>query len=149
MARMVCSGQMRSSSEKRCFFTPRSSTTDSMTRSQPASSPRSDTAVTRDSAPSRSASASLPLSTWRASDFSMAATMPSAVLWARERRTTSKPCTATVSAMPEPMIPEPTIPTRLIDMGRMLPAGYLHGPSDHARPTSRTLNPRRCAGPGA
>ena len=46
----------------------------------------------------------------------MAATMPSAVPWARERRTTSKPCTATVSAMPEPMIPEPTIPTRLIDM---------------------------------
>ena len=60
----------------------------------------------------------------------MAATMPSAVLWARERSTTSKPCVATVSAMPEPMMPEPTIPTRLIDMGRMLPAGYLGGPSD-------------------
>ena len=60
----------------------------------------------------------------------MAATMPSAVLWARERTTTSKPCTATVSAMPEPMIPEPTIPTLLIDMGGMLPVGYLGGPPD-------------------
>ena len=67
----------------------------------------------------------------------MAATMPSAVLWARERSTTSKPCTAMVSAMPEPMIPEPTIPTRLIDMGRMLPAGYLDGPSERS---GRALN---------
>ena len=47
----------------------------------------------------------------------MAARVASAVDWLRERRTTSNPLTAAVSAMPDPMIPEPTIPTRAIDMG--------------------------------
>ena len=73
--------------------------------------------VTRDRASSRSASVILPFSTWRLSDFSMAARVASAVDWLRERRTTSKPLTAAVSAMPEPMIPDPTIPTRAIDIG--------------------------------
>ena len=41
------------------------------------------------------------------------ATIASAVLCARLRSTTSKPALAATSAMPEPMIPEPTIPTRL------------------------------------
>jgi hypothetical protein len=42
----------------------------------------------------------------------------SAVLWLRDRRTTSNPLLAAVSAIPDPMIPDPTIPTRLIDMAR-------------------------------
>ena len=37
--------------------------------------------------------------------------------WLRLRSTTSRPLAAATSAMPEPMIPEPTIPTRVIDMG--------------------------------
>ena len=40
--------------------------------------------------------------------------MASAVLCARLRSTTSNPALAATSAMPEPMIPEPTIPTRLM-----------------------------------
>jgi hypothetical protein len=43
--------------------------------------------------------------------------MASALAWLRLRSTTSCPLAATTSAMPEPMIPEPTIPTRVIDMG--------------------------------
>jgi hypothetical protein len=39
--------------------------------------------------------------------------MASAVPCARLRSTTSNPAFAATSAMPEPMIPEPTIPTRL------------------------------------
>ena len=42
--------------------------------------------------------------------------MASAVAWFRLRSTTSCPVAAATSAMPEPMMPEPTIPTRWIDM---------------------------------
>ena len=58
----------------------------------------------------------LPLSTCFPSDLAMPATIASAVPWARDRRMTSNPCTAAVSAMPEPMMPDPTIPMRLMDM---------------------------------
>jgi hypothetical protein len=44
--------------------------------------------------------------------------MASAACWLRLRNTTWWPDAAATSAMPEPMIPEPTIPTRVIDMGR-------------------------------
>ena len=43
--------------------------------------------------------------------------MASAAAWLRLRSTTSCPVAAATSAMPEPMMPEPTIPTRVIDMG--------------------------------
>ena len=43
--------------------------------------------------------------------------MASAVSCLRERRTTSMPALAATSAMPDPMIPEPTMPRRSIDMG--------------------------------
>ena len=42
--------------------------------------------------------------------------MESAVAFCRERSTTSKPFLAAHSATPEPMIPEPTIPKRLMVM---------------------------------
>ena len=42
--------------------------------------------------------------------------MASAVSCWRDRRTTSWPALAATSAMPDPMIPEPTMPTRLIVM---------------------------------
>ena len=45
--------------------------------------------------------------------FSSPAIILSAELCCRLRRHTSKPALAATSAMPEPMIPEPTIPTRL------------------------------------
>ena len=112
VARIPPSLTMRSSSLKRCFLVGRSSTMDSTTRSQSASAPRSETASTRPSTAVRSASSSLPRSTCLASDFSSPATIASAVLWARLRRTTSQPALAATSAIPLPMIPDPTIPTR-------------------------------------
>src|ERR1700745_2211149 len=50
----------------------------------------------------------------------------------RVRHTTSWPALAATSAMPEPMIPDPTIPTRLIVMGQRLPMGSVAAPiGDH------------------
>ena len=43
--------------------------------------------------------------------------MASAPAVLRLRKTTSCPLAAATSAMPAPMMPEPTIPTRVIDMG--------------------------------
>ena len=51
--------------------------------------------------------------------------MASAVSCRRDRSTTSWPALAATSAMPDPMIPEPTMPTRLIVMAEMLPIGSL------------------------
>ncbi len=68
-------------------------------------------------ASSRSVSVLLPFSICRLSDFSMAAMVASAVDWWRDRSITSNPLTAAVSAMPDPMIPDPTIATRVIDIG--------------------------------
>ena len=88
-----------------------------MTRSTSTSSPRWVVARTRPAISFASASVRLPFSTCLASDFSRPATMASAPAWLRLRSTTSCPVAAATSAMPEPMIPEPTIPTRVIDMG--------------------------------
>ncbi len=49
--------------------------------------------------------------------------MRSAPSWLRLRSTTSCPFAAATSAMPDPMIPEPTTPTRVIDMGGKLTGG--------------------------
>ena len=114
----VWSLHTRSSSWKRCFFTAMSSTTDSITRSHSASSARSEVAVTRLRAASRSASWTRPFSTCLARDFSMPARVESAVDCDLERSTTSKPCSAAHSAMPDPMIPDPTMPRRVTDMER-------------------------------
>ena len=117
VAMIVDSPQMRSSSLNSSFFVGRSSTTDSMTRSHAASSPRSDVAVTRCRAPSRSSSESRPFSTCLLRDFSRPATVLSAVSCFRDRSTTSCPVFEATSAMPDPMIPEPTMPTRFTVMG--------------------------------
>src|SRR3954451_22890138 len=131
VAMIVPSPQMRSSSLNRCRFGAMSSTMDSITRSQAASSPRSEVAVTRPRVAVRSSSESFPRSTCLPSDFSSPATMASAVACCRLRSTTSMPLRAAISAMPEPMMPEPTMPTRLMFMGggyrwvqrRLQPAG--------------------------
>ena len=129
VARMAWSSVMRSRSPNSCFFTSRSSTTDSMTRSQACRASRSELPVTRPSAWSRSSSVFLPFSTCRFSDFSRAASVASAVDWLRDRSTTSKPLTAAVSAMPDPMIPDPTIPTRAIDIGGDASGGVTGAPN--------------------
>ncbi len=73
-------------------------------------------ACTRPAISAASASVRLPFSTCLPSDLASVATMASALAWLRLRSTTSCPLAAATSAMPEPMIPEPTIPTRVIDM---------------------------------
>jgi len=67
----------------------------------------------------------------------------SAVDWLLDRSTTSKPLTAAVSAMPDPMIPEPTIPTRAIDIGGDASGGATVPPNRTAEPHHRTA-PSTC-----
>src|SRR6267378_1624484 len=112
VARMVLAEQAASSSEKSCFFVPRSSTTDSSTNSQYSSSARSVTPLIRARIASESAAVILSFSTWRPSDLPTLARQVSADSCDRLRITTSKPALAATSAIPAPMIPEPTIPTR-------------------------------------
>ena len=71
---------------------------------------------------------SLPRSTCLASDFSRP-TPPwrRRVACLRDRSTTSWPALAATSAMPEPMIPDPRMPTRLIVMGGQVTERYPDG----------------------
>ncbi len=71
-------------------------------------------ADTRALTASASVASSRPLSTWRASDVSSAASMASADSCLRDRSTTMTPALAATSAMPDPMIPDPTMPRRSI-----------------------------------
>ena len=123
VARMASSLHTSLSSRNSSRLVARSSTIDSITRSQSARSCRREVAVTRARVASRSSAVSLPRSTCLASDLSREATMASADSCWRDRRTTVWPLLAATSAMPEPMIPEPTMPTLLIVMARRLPTG--------------------------
>ena len=123
-----------SSSAKRAFLTARSSTTDSMTRSTSASSPRCGGGRDpgRDSSRVRlGALALLHLLGQRLA--------PGRPPWRRRwpgcgcAAPPRSPAAAATSAMPEPMIPDPTIPTRLIDMGRRLLGGNRRGRSRAGR----------------
>src|SRR5260370_27771870 len=116
VASTVPAEQAASSSENSCFLASRSSTTDSSTNSQYSSSARSVTALTRPRIASASAAVSLPFSTWRPSDLPILARQLSADSWDRLRTVTSKPALAATSAIPAPMMPEPTIPTCFVSM---------------------------------
>ena len=74
--------------------------------------------VTRWAIWSRSACSSRPFSTCLSRDLASEATIASALLCWRDRRITSTPALAATSAMPDPMIPDPTIPKRLMLMAR-------------------------------
>ena len=89
VARMAPALTTESSSAKSAFLTSRSSTTDSMTRSASASSPRWVVPVTRAAMVAASSSVRLPFSTCLASDLPRPATMASALAWLRLRSTTS------------------------------------------------------------
>jgi hypothetical protein len=73
-------------------------------------------ARTRPEIAAASSSVRLPFSTCLASERAKPAAMASAPAVLRLRNTTSCPLAAATSAMPAPMMPEPTIPTRVIDM---------------------------------
>ena len=76
-------------------------------------------ALTRARISAAASASSRPLSTWRVSDFDSPATMASAESCLRLRSTTSMPALAATSAMPDPMIPEPMIPIRVMVMWRL------------------------------
>src|SRR5581483_5328616 len=144
VARMAWGAQIRSRVEKSSFLTARSSTTDSTTRSQAASSSRSVMPRTSARAASRSASASRPLSTCLPMDFSRPDNILSAPAWDRLRSTTSYPFLQATSAMPEPIVPEPTIPTRLMVIGAPSPSA---AGNDAVRLPAETVQIRRVGSP--
>ena len=86
--------------------------------SQSASASRSAVAVTRSRAAAAAASSSLPLLTCLSRDLPSEASMASAVSCLRDRSTTETPALAATSAMPDPMIPDPTMPSRSIAIER-------------------------------
>jgi hypothetical protein len=147
VARMVASAQIRSRSLKRCRLAARFSTIDSITRSQSASSARSEVTRTLERAVVRTSSVSLPRSTCLASDFSRAASMASAAATLRDRNTTSWPALLAHSAIPEPIFPDPTTPTRLTVMNATSGTGGHSGPNSAsvyggvALPTTRSSSP--------
>ena len=115
VAKMASRRVSRSSSKKRAFLTARSSTTDSITRSQSARS--SSSPVARDPRsgcprpPPRCASRARPGG--RGTSRGPRACRRRSTV-ERLRTTTSQPDAAATSAMPRPMIPDPTTPTRSI-----------------------------------
>ena len=111
VARIAPAPTIPSSSANSAFLIARSSTTDSMTRSQPASAESSDVAVIRPRMARRSSVSRRPLSTCRSRPSVSFAIAASAPCWVRDRRTTSRPDRAETSTRPAPMIPEPRMPT--------------------------------------
>ena len=113
VAMMASALSTPSSSATSARFTARSSTTDSMTRSQSARSANWSVAVMRPRMAVRSSSVALPRSTALARLRPRPLTIASALDWVRERTTTSYPARAATSARPAPMMPDPITPTRL------------------------------------
>ena len=111
VARMPLGLTICSSSANNAFFTARSSTTLSITRSQSASAPRWSVAVMRASTAARSSSVALPRSMAFTKPLSMVVTIALAASIERDRTMTLYPARAATSAKPEPMMPEPKTPT--------------------------------------
>ncbi len=101
----------RSSSLKSATLTSMSSITDSITRSQSPNEAKPSEAEIRANTSSRSSTVVLPRSTALVKERSTARRTPSADACDREATITSYPARAATSAIPQPMIPEPTIPT--------------------------------------
>src|SRR5215207_713277 len=104
----------RSSSRKISTFIVSSSTTASTTSSRSARSATSVVKVSLLTAASRSASDIFPAPRPRSSDFRSRARPASAASSETSRTITSSPALAHTSAMPEPISPQPTTPTRSI-----------------------------------
>ena len=102
---------MPSSSANSACFAVSSSRIDSMTRSQFARSVNDSVMLMCDNTVARSSSVIFPLDTCFARLPSTVASMDCAPLSVRERTTTFIPARATTSASPEPMIPDPQMPT--------------------------------------
>src|SRR5262245_4247663 len=99
---------------KTCFFASSSSMMASTTTSRSASSPRSVTKRRRPCAAAISSSVSLPARRPRANEPSILRRPASARAWSTSWTTTSNPDRAVISAMPDPISPHPTTPTRSV-----------------------------------
>src|SRR2546422_3870296 len=115
-AKIVCGGQMASSSCHSAFLSSRSSVIASTTMSQPFRSVVAVVKVSRLSAASRSAAASFPFSTNFPSDFSIPPRARSQICCDTSRTIVSRPAVAATCAMPLPIRPHPSTPTRRISV---------------------------------
>src|SRR5213080_1292865 len=115
-AKMVAGPHRTSSSFHRAFLSSRSSVTASTTMSHVFRSAVVVVKRRRLRVASRSAAASFPFSTNLASDFSIPARALSQTCWDTSRTVVSYPAAAATWAIPLPMSPEPSTPTRLMSV---------------------------------
>src|SRR2546422_47881 len=115
-AKMVAGPHKPSSSFQRVFLSSRSSVTASTTTSHAFRSAVAVVKCKRLRDASRSAAVIFPFSTNLASDFSIAARALSQTCWDTSRTVVSYPAAAATWAMPLPMSPEPSTPTRLMSV---------------------------------
>src|SRR5256885_11791123 len=115
-AKMAAGPHRPSSSFQRAFLSSRSSVTASTTMSHVFRSAVVVGKRRRLRIASRSAAASFPFSTNLASDFSIPARALSQTCWDTSRTVVSNPAAAATWAIPLPMSPEPSTPTRLMSV---------------------------------
>src|SRR5216110_696145 len=115
-AKMVAGPHRPSSSFQRAFLSSRSSVTASTTMSHVFRSAVVVVKRRRLRVASRSAAASFPFSTNLASDFSIPARALSQTCWDTSRTVVSYPAAAATWAIPLPMSPQPSTPTRLMSV---------------------------------
>src|SRR5213078_47586 len=113
-AKMVAGPHRSSSSFHRAFLSSRSSVTASTTTSHGFRSAVAVVKCKRLRVASRSEAGSFPFSTNLASDFSIPARALSQTCWDTSRTVVSNPAAAATWAIPLPMSPEPSTPTRLM-----------------------------------
>src|SRR2546425_2716213 len=115
-AKMVVGPHNPSSSFQRAFLSSRSSVTASTTMSHGFSSAVVVVKCRRLRVVSRSAAETFPFSTNLASDFSIPARALSHTCWDTSRTVVSYPAAAATCAIPLPISPEPSTPTRLMSV---------------------------------
>ena len=116
LARMVCSGVIRSSRWKTSTLSVSRSAIASMTMSQPSIDPRSRVKEMRSRMAETSSSLSLPVARPRSSDLSTRRRAAASASASCSDTWVLIPCRAQTSAIPDPIRPPPTIPTVLIAM---------------------------------
>src|SRR5213595_3483079 len=115
-AKMVAGPHRSSSSFHRAFLSSRSSVTASTTTSHGFRSAVAVVKCKRVRVASRSEAVSFPFSTNLASDFSIPARALSQTCWDTSRTVVSNPAAAATWAIPLPMSPQPSTPTRLMSV---------------------------------
>src|SRR5881296_3421976 len=115
-AKMVAGPHRPSSSFQRAFLSSRSSVTASTTMSHGFRSAVVVVKCRRLRVASRSAAETFPFSTNLASDFSIPARALSHTCWDTSRTVVSYPAAAATWAMPLPISPQPSTPTRLMSL---------------------------------